>query len=372
MELPVDHLEQDRVAGLLPSPDPIQLIDENGAVTSGDVAGVYELPPVQTLAEAYRRMVVGRRFDAEATALTRQGRLAVYPSSKGQEACQVGGVLALAEQDWLFPTYRDTMSLVMRGVDPVDALGLLRGDWHCGYDPMKERIAPQCTPLATHAPHAAGLAYAARRRGEDAVALAFIGDGGTSEGDFHEALNFAAVFNAPAVFLVQNNRYAISVPLSRQTAAPSLAYKGIGYGIRSEQIDGNDVAAVLAVLSEAMSHARSGHGPMLIEAHTYRIEAHTNADDAGRYRDPSETAMWVPRDPISRLERYLTGVGALDDQAVRRVQDEAEAFAEELRSRMGADPAVRPEEMFSHVLAEPTAQLRAQRETVRELVMRGD
>ncbi len=193
-------------------------------------------------------MVVGRRFDAQATALTKQGRLAVYPSSHGQEACQIGGVLALRDTDWMFPTYRESMALVARGIDPVQALTLLRGDWHCGYDPMATHTAPQCTPLATHSLHAAGLAYAARRRGEDTVALAFVGDGGTSEGDFHEALNFAAVFQAPVVFLVQNNRYAISVPLAKQTAAPSLAHKGVGYGVRSEQVDGNDLVAVLAVL----------------------------------------------------------------------------------------------------------------------------
>ncbi|WP_205856503.1 pyruvate dehydrogenase (acetyl-transferring) E1 component subunit alpha [Phytoactinopolyspora endophytica] len=364
MELPVEHLDENRVTGLLPSRDPVRLIDENGTLTDDDARGGYQLPPAEMLGDAYRRMVMGRRFDTEATALTRQGRLAVYPSSRGQEACQVGGVLALQQQDWLFPTYRDTMSLVTRGVDAVEALGLLRGDWHCGYDPMRERIAPQCTPLATHAPHAAGLAYAARRRGDDTVALAFIGDGGTSEGDFHEALNFAAVFGAPVVFVIQNNRYAISVPLSRQTAAPSLAYKGIGYGIRSEQVDGNDVAAVLAVLTDAIDHARSGHGPMLVEAHTYRIEAHTNADDAGRYRDASETAVWIPRDPISRLERYLSGAGALSEEDIRRVQESAEAYAEDLRARMNVDPVVRPEEMFEHVLTEPTPQLRRQRETV--------
>ena len=172
-------------------------------------------------------MVSGRRFDAQATALTKQGRLAVYPSSHGQEACQVGGVLALRDTDWMFPTYRESMALVARGIDPVQALTLLRGDWHCGYDPTTTRTAPQCTPLATHSLHAAGLAYAARRRGQDTVALAFVGDG-TSEGDFHEALNFAAVFRAPVVFLIQNNRYAISVPLAKQTAAPSLRTRESG------------------------------------------------------------------------------------------------------------------------------------------------
>jgi pyruvate dehydrogenase E1 component alpha subunit len=230
---------------LLPSPSPVRFVDQDAKPAPLDEHGDYEAPPMALVKQAYRQMVIGRRFDEEATALTRQGRLAVYPSSRGQEACQVGGVLVLQPQDWLFPTYRDSMSLVTRGIDVVEALGLLRGDWHCGYDPMKTRVAPQCTPLATHAPHAAGLAYAARRRGKDTVVMAFVGDGGTSEGDFHEALNFAAVFKAPVVFLIQNNRYAISVPLARQSAAPTLAYKGVGYGVRSEQVDGNDAVGVV-------------------------------------------------------------------------------------------------------------------------------
>ncbi|GAB3936047.1 hypothetical protein GCM10027614_11920 [Micromonospora vulcania] len=157
--------------------------------------------------------------------------------------------------------------------------------------------------------HAAGLAHGEAYQGRDTVALAFIGDGATSEGDFHEGINFAAVFKAPVVYFVQNNRYAISVPLSRQTAAPSLAYKGVGYGVPSEQVDGNDPVAVLAVLTRAVAHARAGNGPFLVEAHTYRMEPHTNADDATRYRDGAEVDAWRDRDPIARLETYLRAAG---------------------------------------------------------------
>jgi 2-oxoisovalerate dehydrogenase E1 component alpha subunit len=244
-------------------------------------------------------------------------------------------------------------------------LTLLRGDWHCGYDPAAHRTAPQCTPLATQTVHAAGLAYGEAHQGRDTVALAFIGDGATSEGDFHEGVNFAAVFRAPVVFFVQNNRYAISVPLSRQTAAPSLAYKGIGYGIRSEQVDGNDPVAVLAVLTRAVEHARAGNGPFLVEAHTYRLEPHTNADDASRYRATDEVEAWLGRDPIARLETYLRGTGVLDDRAVAAVRDEAEAFAADLRTRMSAEPVVDPLSLFDHVYATPTPQLAEQREQVR-------
>ena len=360
-------------ASLLPAETPVRFLDDAGRPTAAHERAGHQPPPVDLLIEGYRQMVLGRRFDAQATALTKQGRLAVYPSSHGQEACQIGGVLALRETDWMFPTYRESMALVARGIDPVQALTLLRGDWHCGYDPTTTRTAPQCTPLATHGVHAAGLAYAARRRGEDTVALAFVGDGGTSEGDFHEALNFAAVFRAPAVFFVQNNRYAISVPLAKQTAAPSLAHKGVGYGVRSEQVDGNDLVAVLAVLRHAVESARADGTPFLVEAHTYRIEAHTNADDATRYRDAAEVAAWEARDPIRRLETYLTASGVLADEEIGAARQEAETFANRLRERMNEDPEVDPDELFTHVFAEPTPQLLEQRAWLREeLVTRGD
>jgi 2-oxoisovalerate dehydrogenase E1 component alpha subunit len=369
----VDLVEIGPAAGLLPSSAPIRFLDDAGQPAPPAERAGYDAPPTELLLEGYRRMVLGRRFDAQATALTKQGRLAVYPSSHGQEACQIGGVLALRDTDWIFPTYRESMALVARGIDPVQALTLLRGDWHCGYDPTTTKTAPQCTPLATHSLHAAGLAYAARRRGEDTVALAFVGDGGTSEGDFHEALNFAAVFRAPVVFLVQNNRYAISVPLAKQTAAPALAYKGVGYGVRSEQVDGNDLVAVLAVLRHAVESARVDGKPFLVEAHTYRIEAHTNADDATRYRDAAEVAAWAARDPIRRLEAHLTATGELADEDVAAARQAAELFANQLRERMNEDLEVDPDELFAHVFAEPTPQLREQRGWLREeQVDRGD
>lgn len=314
----------------------------------------------ELLLRLYAELVRGRRYNAQATALTKQGRLAVYPSTTGQEACEVAAALALQEQDWLFPSYRDTLAAVARGLDPVQALTLLRGDWHTGYDPHEHRIAPLCTPLATQLPHAVGLAHAARLKGDDVVALAMVGDGGTSEGDFHEALNFAAVWKAPVVFLVQNNGFAISVPLAKQTAAPSLAHKAVGYGMPGRLVDGNDVAAVHEVLSDAMSRARRGGGPTLIEAITYRIEAHTNADDATRYRGDNEVETWRQHDPIQLLERELTERGLLDDDAKQAAADAAEVMAAALRERMNADPALDPMDLFAHVYAEQTTQLREQ------------
>ncbi|MBT2524317.1 pyruvate dehydrogenase (acetyl-transferring) E1 component subunit alpha [Streptomyces flavidovirens] len=313
----------------------------------------------------YAELVRGRRYNAQATALTKQGRLAVYPSSTGQEACEVAAALVLEERDWLFPSYRDTLAAVVRGLDPVQALTLLRGDWHTGYDPREHRIAPLCTPLATQLPHAVGLAHAARLKGDDVVALAMVGDGGTSEGDFHEALNFAAVWRAPVVFLVQNNGFAISVPLAKQTAAPSLAHKAVGYGMPGRLVDGNDVAAVHEVLAEAVERARRGGGPTLVEAVTYRIEAHTNADDATRYRGDAEVEAWRAHDPVQLLERELTERGMLDQDAVREAREAAETMAAELRERMNADPVLDPMDLFAHVYAEKTAQLREQEALLR-------
>ncbi|MFF0137016.1 pyruvate dehydrogenase (acetyl-transferring) E1 component subunit alpha [Streptomyces sp. NPDC005227] len=319
----------------------------------------------ELLRRLHKELVRGRRYNTQATALTKQGRLAVYPSSTGQEACEVAAALVLEDRDWLFPSYRDTLAAVARGLDPVQALTLLRGDWHTGYDPREHRVAPLSTPLATQLPHAVGLAHAARLKGDDVVALALVGDGGTSEGDFHEALNFAAVWQAPVVFLVQNNGFAISVPLAKQTAAPSLAHKAVGYGMPGRLVDGNDALAVHQVLGEAIAHARAGRGPTLVEAVTYRIDAHTNADDATRYRGDSEVETWRGHDPVTLLERELTERGLLDEAALKAVRDDAEVMAADLRERMNQDPVIDPMDLFAHVYARPTPQLLEQQAQLR-------
>jgi pyruvate dehydrogenase E1 component alpha subunit len=342
---------------LLPSEQPVQLLDATGRPVADPPL---PFPSNDRLLAAYASLVTGRRVNDQAGALVRQGRLAVYPSSHGQEACQTGAALALADGDWLFPTYRDTAAVIARGVDPVQVLTLLKGDWHSGYDPYAHRVAPQATPLATQLLHAVGVAHAARLRGEDTVVMALCGDGATSEGDFHEALNFAAVFRAPVVFFVQNNEYAISVPLARQTAAPSLAHKGIGYGVPGERVDGNDVAAVLAVLDRAVAAARAGEGPRLVEAHTYRVQAHTNADDATRYRADDEVEPWAARDPILRMEAYLKRKRVLTKAVRERIAEEAEAVAAAMREGLARDDDPEPAELFAHVFAEPTPQLAEQ------------
>jgi pyruvate dehydrogenase E1 component alpha subunit len=343
---------EDGVTAMLPALEPLSLID--------DASGTQDLDD-SVLLELYRQLVRGRRYNVQATALTKQGRLAVYPSTTGQEACEAGAVLALDPQDWIFPTYRDTLALLVRGVDPVEVLTLLRGDWHNGYDPTARRVAPLCTPLATQTLHAVGLGHAAALRGDPLVVLAMTGDGGTSEGDFHEALNFAAVNRAPVVFLVQNNGYAISVPIGKQSAAPSLAHKAVGYGMPGVLVDGNDAAAVYRTVRQAARRAREGGGPTLVEAVTYRLDAHTNADDATRYRDAAEVEFWRRRDPVDRMERHLRDRGLLDDAAADRIRQEAEEMAADLRARLSEDPFPDALDLFEHVYARRTPQLDEQR-----------
>jgi 2-oxoisovalerate dehydrogenase E1 component alpha subunit len=353
--------------------DPLRYLDEHGAPVEGGLRPEPDLLAADRLVAVYRALRLARAFDTEATALVMQGHLAVYPSSRGQEACQVAAALCLSPQDWLFPTYRDTAALAVRGIDPVEALTLLRGAWHCGYDPKRWRTAPQCTPLATQAPHAVGLGLAAKLAGDPVVALCLLGDGATSEGDFHEACNSAAVYQAPVVFLVQNNQYAISVPLRKQTRAHSLADRAAGYGMPGLRVDGNDVIGLLHVLGEAVHRAREGGGPTLIEAVTYRIQPHTNADDAARYRDSAEVELWLARDPVDRLARYLTAVGRLDADLDAAIGAEGDRYAAAMRERLAEEPEVDPNEMFEHVYAVPTQQLRAERDMVlREAALDGE
>ena len=352
----------------LPPINPIRFIDESGQATNwsadNDMACAdhpVRMPDHETLVRLYGRMVIARRFEAQVSALTRQGRLATYPSAAGQEACEIGAVSALRATDWLFPTYRDSAALLTRGIPVAEILGNFRGDWHCNYDSQAHNTAPAATPLATQGLHATGYAMAAKLRGEDTVALTFMGDGATSEGDAHEAFNFAATWKTPTIFFIQNNQYAISVPLREQTNATRLADKAVGYGMPGFCVDGNDAAAVYAVMTAAVERARAGQGPTLIEGLTYRMEAHTNSDDPTRYRDGEEVELWKQRDPIARLETYLRAAGVLDDVVVSAFAAEAEEVAATAREAMSVQPELNPLEIFDHVYAHPRPALAEQR-----------
>ena len=357
MSLNVEHAPQ----RTLPSAKPLRLLDNAGHAVTGAATGGFTLPDRDTLLDLYRKMVIARRFDVQVTALTKQGRLATYPSAYGQEACEIGAISAIGSDDWFFPTYRDCVALITRGIEPGEILQSFRGDWHNGYDQHANRTAAQATPLATQALHAVGLSHAARLRHDPIVAMTFLGDGATSEGDAHEAFNFAAVWQTPTVFVVQNNQYAISVPLSRQTRAATLADKAVGYGMPGYHVDGNDVAAMYAVTHAAVERARAGGGPTLIEGVTYRIESHTNSDDPTRYRDAREVEHWKRRDPIERLEKYLVSEGALSETVRAEITDAAEALATKTREVMTVEAELDPLELFDHVYARPRTALLEQR-----------
>ncbi|MCO5293738.1 MAG: pyruvate dehydrogenase (acetyl-transferring) E1 component subunit alpha [Homoserinimonas sp.] len=357
---------------VLPDDAPFRLIGDTGKAVPPKQRKGFELPSIETLSLIYRKMVVARRWDTQVTALTRQGRLSTYPSARGQEASELGTVIAMRPTDWLFPTYRDSIAVLTRGVPTAEILTSFRGDWHCGWDPHEYSTAPQVTPLATQLLHAVGLATAAKLKGDPIAAVTFIGDGATSEGDSHEAFNFAGVWQAPTVFVIQNNQFAISVPYSKQTRARMLADRAVGYGIPGFHVDGNDAAAVYAVVSSALERARSGGGPTMIECLTYRTEPHTNSDDPSRYRNSKEVDAWRAKDPIERLERYLLSEGALTDADRESINAEAEEGARAMRDALNKDPVLDPLELFDHVYFAERPALKEQREALAsELASRG-
>ncbi len=349
----------DDLSELLPAGEPVQLLDTEGVRHA--VAG-YEAPiDADRLLGLYRDLVLARRVDTQALNLSRQGRLGAYPTALGQEAVEVGAARALAEQDWLFPTYRETMAVVVRGVDPLDVLRANQAVSSYDHDFAAHRIASLTVPLATQAVHATGFAMAARMRSDSLAVLTFLGDGASSEGDAHEAMNFAGVFGAPVVFLVVNNQWAISTPFARQSHAPSLAHRAIGYGMPGVSVDGNDVLAVYAAVHRAMERARSGGGPSVVEALTYRMEAHTASDDPTRYRADAEVERWRARDPIERFERYLRNEGVLDDALATQAAAAAEEVATRIRRWADEEPVVDPLTMFDHVYADAPPALAVQR-----------
>ena len=337
--------------------EPARVLGPDGTAVGDPEVG---LDP-DRLREALRWMILARRLDRECIALQRQGELTVYPGFEGQEAAQVGSALALGPDDFVFPTFRELAVALVRGVDPVRYLWYHRGTWHGGpYDPRAAKFGPICIPVATQVVHAVGYAMGVAKDGSEAVTIGYVGDGATSEGDFHEGMNLAAVFGAPVVVFVQNNGWAISVPTRDQTVG-EIWKRADGYGMPGVRVDGNDVLAVYRATVEAVARARGGGGPTLIEALTYRIGAHSTADDAGRYRDDAEVQEARGFDPIARFRTWLLASGHVDDTAVSAFEDEAEALVGSVRTEIVAQPAPPAEWMFDWVYAEPPAILERQR-----------
>ncbi len=342
----------------------LSILDEDGRVDEDLFPDLAD----DTLVELHRTMVRARRFDQRLLQLQRQGRIGTFAPVEGLESAQNGAVSSLREEDWVIPSFRETAAAIWRGT-PLAALLLYNAGYNEGAEvPEGGRDFPITIPVASQIPHAVGISYGAKYRGSDEVALVFFGDGATSEGDFHEALNFAGVQRTPTVFLCQNNQWAISVPLEKQTRSKTLAQKALAYGVPGIQVDGNDVFAVHEATREAVERARSGEGPTMIECLTYRMSLHTTADDPTRYRSEEEVEKWAARDPLPRLREFLEDRELLDEDRVESLEDEVEeeidAAWEEADERIG--DLGDPREMFDHVYAERPPYLEEQLEEAEE------
>ena len=290
--------------------------------------------------QLYELMVLTRRFDELALKLQREGRIGTYPSSRGQEATQVARAYALEATDWLFPAFREAGAYITRGWPMEMQYQYWAGDERGSKLPENSRIFTIAIPVGTQVPHAVGFAWAAKIRGDKIAVLVYLGDGATSEGDVHEGMNFAGVFKVPAVLLIQNNQWAISLPRSKQTAAETLAQRAFSYGFEGLQVDGNDVFAVYKSTRDALEKAYQGLGPTLIECVTYRMADHTTSDDASRYRDPKEVEEWAKKDPIDRLRKYMKRVGIWSEEYEKRVKSKQMRRSGEPLKKLNSSPSL--------------------------------
>ena len=348
----------------------LSILDEDGKLDNDLEPDL----PDDLLLGLHRAMLLGRRFDERMLKLQRQGRIGTFAPVRGQEAAQIGAVAVLRDSDWLVPAFREAAAEIYRGRTLESILVYYGGYMQAESIPEGVHNLPDAIPVATQIPHAVGLGYAIRYRGKDDVAMVFFGDGATSQGDFHEALNFAGVFQTPTIFVCQNNQWAISVPRSHQTSAKTLAQEGPGHGIPGIQVDGNDLLAVYVAAQEAVERARAGDGPTMIEYVTYRLSVHTTADDPTRYRSEDEVEKWKKRDPIPRFQNYLKDKGILPAESIETLEDEIDAEikqavqrAEERMKQLDGEALA----MFDHFYAEMPPYLREQREElVQELAAR--
>ncbi len=336
----------------------LSILNENGQV---DETLMPELSDAQ-IVRLYELMDLTRTFDTRALNLQREGRLGTYPSVLGQEATQVGSGFALDREDWVFPSFRELGVYIAKGFPLAQIYQYWGGDERGQFSPEGANIFPICISVGTHVPHAAGAAMAAKYRGEKSVMVAYLGDGGTSKGDFYEGLNMAGVFKLPMVCIVQNNQWAISISRKRQTAASSLAQKAVAFGIEGIQVDGNDVFAVYEATRQALDRARRGQGPTLIECDTYRMADHTTADDALRYRSAEEVEKWKARDPQLRLRRFLEGRGLLSESLQREIDEKNTCMVDEAVRAYEMIESAEPKDIFAYTYASMTPRQVAQLE----------
>ena len=324
--------------------------------------------PDELLLKLHRAMLLGRRFDERLLSLQRQGRIGTFAPITGQEASQLGAVALLQPSDWFVPSFRETAAELWRGRTMESVILAFGGFSEGAKSEKKLNNLPVAIPVASQVLHAVGLGWAIKYRQKNDMVMTFFGDGGTSEGDFHEAMNFAAVYQAPVVFVCQNNQWAISVPRSKQTHSKTLAQKALAHDMPGIQVDGNDILAVYTAANEAVERARSGGGPSMIECVTYRMMMHTTADDPKRYRTEGEVEAWKKRDPLSRFQKYLDDKGLFSDKKIEALEEEIKGeiqtaidHAEE-QMKAGGDPL----DMFDHAYAELPSNLEDQREELRK------
>jgi pyruvate dehydrogenase E1 component alpha subunit len=346
--------------------DYLSILDENGTLDAKLEPDISDKEHLRM----FRAVLLGRRFDERMLDLQRQGRIGTFPPIKGQEASQIGTVALLRDSDWLVPSFRETAAEIMRGRTLESFLLYFNGFNEGTVISEKQRDLPLSVPVASQILHAVGLGMAAKYRQTDEVVMTFFGDGATSEGDFHEGLNCAAVYQSPVIFVCQNNQWAISLPLSKQTHSETLAQKALAYGMPGIQVDGNDILAVYAAAAEAVDRARKGGGPTLIECVTYRVMMHTTADDPKKYRSEEEVELWKKKDPLLRYQQYLLKKNSITESMLTSFEEEIKLDIQaaidraELQMKELGDPL----EMFDHLFAELPPHLQAQKaELAREL-----
>nr|WP_227776743.1 pyruvate dehydrogenase (acetyl-transferring) E1 component subunit alpha [Haladaptatus pallidirubidus] len=346
----------------------VQILDEDGTVLDG--AEVPDLSD-EELVDMYHQMRLARHFDERAVSLQRQGRMGTYPPLSGQEGAQIGSVYALAEDDWMYPSYREHGAALVRGLSLTQTMLYWMGHEAGNEIAEDSNIFTVSVPIATQILHATGGAWASRLKGEEKAFMCYFGDGATSEGDFHEGLNFAGVFDVPAVFFCNNNQWAISVPRERQTASKTIAQKATAYGFEGVQVDGMDPLAVYQVTKKAVDKAKNPDEgelrPTLIEAVQYRFGAHTTADDPTVYRDDEEVQKWKKKDPIPRMEKFLLNTGRLDEDGVEEIEADIKQQVADAIDEAEAVERPELEEIFNHVYADMPRRLREQMESFEQL-----
>ncbi len=339
----------------------LQILNENGNCDKRLMPSLTK----KQIKDMYEYMILTRVFDDKALKLQRQGRLGTYAPTRGQEASQIGSALVIKDEDMVFPAFRENGVFLVRGMLLELLFQFWAGDERGMCIPKNVNMFPVAITVGVQPLHAVGYSIAMKHKKKKAAAITYFGDGATSEGDFHEAMNFAGVFNAPCVFICQNNQYAISVPVEEQTASKTLAQKAIAYGFSGIKVDGNDVFAVYKVTYDALKRARAGKGPTLIECYTYRIGDHTTSDDSKKYRKEKEVKEWEKRDPILRLKRYMKKSGMFSEKYENQIKKWAEESVDKAVTKAESVPRLKPEEIFDYTYASLTEELKEQREQIK-------